>query len=144
MAESPPDAASIDLADRLEILDLYARQSHAVDSSDGEGWASTYTEDGVFHSPTYNLSARGRADLSDFARSSNDAAYARGEQFRHVVSAIVLTPAGEGRIDSKAYLVILATAKEGTRIDRSLVLHDELRRVEGRWLFSSRMSYRDS
>ncbi|SFI60967.1 MULTISPECIES: nuclear transport factor 2 family protein [Microbacterium] len=138
-----PGAWQIRVRDRLDILDLYARQSHAVDSSNGAGWAATFTDDGVFTSPTYNLTARGPDELAEFARSSNDAALARGEQFRHVVTAVMLTPVSDGRIDSKAYLMIIATSETGTRIDRSLVMHDELRRVSGRWLVSSRETVRD-
>lgn len=136
-------ATSIPAQDRLDILDLYARQSHAVDSSDGDGWAATYTEDGVFESPTYKLTARGRTELKEFAEKSNGSALERGEQFRHLITAVVLEPVGQGRIDAKAYLTIIATTKDGSRIDRSLVVIDELRKDDGQWLFLSRKTYRD-
>lgn len=136
-------AEAIDIADRLDIYDLYARQSQAVDSSDGDGWAASYTEDGVFESPTYRLVARGREELKAFAESSNNAALERGEQFRHVISSIVLTPEADGSVSSRAYLMILATDGNGTRIDRSTVVHDRLTKADGAWLFSSRRTARD-
>jgi len=143
MTESIGRARDIEVGARLDILDLYARQSHAVDSGNGDAWADTYTQDGVFQSPTYQLTARGHAELSAFARTSNDAALARGEQFRHLITGIALTPAGPDRIDAMAYLTILATTKEGSRVDRVLVLHDVLRRVGDEWLFASREVFRD-
>jgi len=129
--------------DRLEILELYGVQSHAVDGGDGEAWAATYAEDGVFESPTYQLTARGRDELRAFAENSNGAALARGEQFRHVVTGIVLDEIEEGRVRARAYMTILATTAEGSRVDRSLVVHDELVRVAGSWLFRERKVYRD-
>lgn len=143
MSEIKNTARSIDLVDRLDITDLYARQSQAVDSGDGDGWAGTFTEDGVFTSPTYSLTARGRAELKEFAETSNASALARGEQFRHVISSIAMRPAGEDRIDATTYLMITATGDAGARVDRTLVMFDELRRVDGEWLFSSRETHRD-
>ena len=52
-------------ADRLDILDLTARYNHAIDSGDGEGWAQTFTPDGVFKSARGEIV--GRADLAKFA-----------------------------------------------------------------------------
>src|SRR5215470_16358335 len=97
-------AADIPVGDRLDILDLYARQSHAVDAAQGEAWAATFTEDGVFESPTYSLTARGRRELADFARMSNKAAQGRGERFRHRVGEIMLTPVGGDNVEAIAYL----------------------------------------
>jgi len=141
--ENAGGARGIDIADRLDIYDLYARQSQAVDNGDGEGWAATYTEDGVFESPTYELVARGGGELSAFARDSNSAALERGEQFRHVVSSIVLVPESDGSVSARAYLMILATNVNGTRIDRSVVMHDRLVKVGDAWLFSARKTVRD-
>ena len=52
-------------ADTLEILDLIARYNHAIDSDDGEAYADTYTDDGVFQYP--RGSARGRRELAELA-----------------------------------------------------------------------------
>jgi uncharacterized protein (TIGR02246 family) len=143
MTDENLTARSIEVVDRLDIFDLYARQSHAVDSGDGDSWAGTFTEDGVFTSPTYNLTARGRAELKEFAETSNGAALARGEQFRHVISSIALRPSGVDCIAAKTYLMITATSDAGARVDRTLVMLDELRKVDGEWLFSSRETHRD-
>src|SRR5690606_34346694 len=131
----------LEAVDRLRILELYAVQSHAVDSSDGDGWAATFTEDGVFESPTYQLVARGRAELAAFAQSSNDAAREKGIQYRHYINAVVLTSRNDYTVDAQAYLAIMATSNSGTVIERSLVLHDELMLTDSGWLFSSRKTY---
>src|ERR1700733_10915609 len=82
--------AMIELGDRMEILDLYARQAHLIDGGDAAGWSETFTADGSFESPTYGLTAVGRTALADFAASSNSAALARGEQYRHWTSQFVI------------------------------------------------------
>ncbi|MCU1482254.1 MAG: hypothetical protein JWQ19_3040 [Subtercola sp.] len=168
-------ARSIEVVDRLDILDLYARQAHAIDSGRAADWAQCFTADGVFVSPTYNLTATGRTELTAFAESSNSAALARGDQLRHWLDAIVMTPTGSGTgggfdavrpdnapihavhadtvpidtvpIDTvhvEAYLMILATSASGSRVDRSLRVLDDLRRVDGEWYLLSRTVFRDA
>ena len=133
----------ITVEDRLAIMDLFARQSHCIDGGDAAGWAATYAPDGSFHSPTYKLTATGRAALTDFAENSNSGAKARGEQFRHHVSAVMLTPKTASEVTSVSYLMILATTLDGTRVDRSVRMFDELVKVEGEWLVASRTVLRD-
>ena len=133
----------ITVEDRLAIMDLFVRQSHCIDGGDAAGWAATYAPDGSFHSPTYKLTATGRAALTDFAENSNSGAKARGEQFRHHVSAVMLTPKTASEVTSVSYLMILATTLDGTRVDRSVRMFDELVKVEGEWLVASRTVLRD-
>lgn len=136
-------SAVLPVEDRLEILDLYARQSHHIDSGQADEWAATFAPDGVFESPTYDLVARGAAELAAFARESNAASAARGELFRHRVSDVVLTLRSDGGLDALGYLTILAVSRDGTRIDRTSRIHDRLVRVDGRWRFASRWVQRD-
>jgi SnoaL-like domain len=44
-AAAPPLSAQ----DNFEIQQLYARYNNAIDSGDAEGWAATFTPDGVFN-----------------------------------------------------------------------------------------------
>jgi hypothetical protein len=133
----------IGVEDRLDILDLYSRQSHLIDGGDSAGWAATFTEDGSFESPTYGLKAAGRDALREFAESSNGEARSRGEQLRHHASQIVISPAGPVSAAVTAYLLIVATAAAGTRIDRSVRMFDEVSKTGGRWLVGSRRVVRD-
>ncbi len=43
-------AAPLTAQDNFEIQQLYARYNNAIDSGDAEGWAATFTPDGVFNS----------------------------------------------------------------------------------------------
>jgi SnoaL-like domain len=138
----------IDLEDRLDILDMYARQAHRIDGGDAAGWASTFTEDGSFESPTYGLTAVGREALRDFAAASNGAALARGEQLRHhasqiVIDAIAVKAGSAASASVTSYLLIVATTTAGSRIDRSARMFDEVRKVDGQWLVASRSVTRD-
>jgi hypothetical protein len=134
--------AGISVEDRLVILDLYARQSHLIDGGDADGWAATFTADGVFESPTYRLTAVGHAELARFAADSNGAALARGVQLRHWIGQVVIDPA-DGGADVLAYLVIVATSCEGSRIDRSVRIVDVLTRTAHGWRVASRKVFRD-
>jgi hypothetical protein len=128
--------------DRWKILDLYARQSHYIDGGDARSWSETFTDDGRFVSPTYNLTAVGRTELCEFAESSNSAAWARGEQLRHWTSQHVLEPSGDG-VRVVGYMLIVATSATASRIDRSIVFTDDLREIDGSWLVASRVVRRD-
>jgi SnoaL-like domain len=45
-------AAPLSAQDNFEIQQLYARYNNAIDSGDAEGWAATFTPDGVFNTFT--------------------------------------------------------------------------------------------
>jgi uncharacterized protein (TIGR02246 family) len=139
-----PRASDIDVKIRLDIQDLYARASHASDASDGVGWAETFVPNGVFVTKTYDSTVEGRAALAAFIESSNGAAWDRGEQFRHLITALTMWPLPDGRIGAKAFLTITATSTAGTRIDRSVVMTDELAEHDGEWLFTRREAAPDT
>jgi hypothetical protein len=42
-------ASPLSAQDNVEIQQLYAKYNNAIDSGDGEAWASTFTPDGVFN-----------------------------------------------------------------------------------------------
>jgi hypothetical protein len=42
-------ASGLSAQDYFEIQQLYARYNNAIDSGDAEGWAATFTPDGVFN-----------------------------------------------------------------------------------------------
>ena len=136
-------ARTMTIEDRLDIVDLYARQSHAIDGGDAVGWARTFTEDGRFESPTFRLTAVGHDELERFARSSNDAALARGEHLRHWIDAVVMTRIDDLATHVEAYLMILATSAQGSRVDRSVRVIDDLAKVDDEWLLTSRVVLRD-
>jgi hypothetical protein len=136
-------AGPVSIADRLGILDTYARQAHRIDGGDAAGWAATFTPDGSFESPTYKLTAVGREALTEFAAASNSNALARGVQLRHWMSNLLYESVAPGRIRVEAYMVIFATSSEGSRVDRCVRSFDELVEVDGSWLVQTRRIQRD-
>ena len=55
----------------------------------------------------------------------------------------MLTPKTPTEVTSVSYLMILATTLDGTRVDRSVRMFDDLVKVEGEWLVASRTVLRD-
>jgi uncharacterized protein (TIGR02246 family) len=140
---SGTDVRGVPVSDRLEVLDLYARQSQLVDASDGGGWADTFTPDGEFVSVSYDMTARGRDALAAFAVESNRSAAERGDRLRHHVTDVVLERIADDELAAVAYLVITAASEAGTRIDRSVVVTDRLVRHDGAWRVARRATQRD-
>src|SRR5688572_369185 len=74
--------------DCLDIQQLYARYTHAIDGGDAEGYAALFTPDGSF---TTNV---GRDALIAFIRNRN------GANTRHLNSNLLITPTPEGATGS--------------------------------------------
>ncbi|MCU1514617.1 MAG: hypothetical protein JWO10_1707 [Microbacteriaceae bacterium] len=136
-------ATTMQVSDRLDILDLYARQCHAIDSGDGAAWAMTFTADASFASGSKGTFLSGRAEFETFVAEFYAQSVRRGEQNRELVTSVVLSPHDSDSVHSEAYVIITASAKEKVRLLRTVRLVDELVRVEGEWLFSSRLAVRD-
>lgn len=125
--------------DQLAIAQLYAQQSHAIDSGDGLAWAACFTEDGTFRSPTYDGPVSGTEDLAAFAERFAAAAADEGVTRRHWTTSLVLDPAGEDAATGRCYAFVLATAAgDRPQIERSVVFHDRLVRRGGRWQIERR------
>lgn len=137
------DRPFLSAADRLEIFDLYARQSHAIDGGEAQAWAFTFTPEGRFESPTFQLTATGHRELTDFAKNSNNLALGRGEQLRHWTNSLVLDALGPDDVQARGYLLIIAVSAGQSRIDRSLVIADRLTRTPAGWRLVSRVVIRD-
>ena len=128
--------------DAYAIEQLYARQAHAIDGGDAPTWAATFVPDGIFDSPTYKNSVRGREQLERFARDAIEQVGA-GKQ-RHVVSNLVLAPQSIEAVKTHAYMLITRTDPGASpQLLRSVVVHDVLQRLDGEWLFARRTVERD-
>lgn len=100
--------ATLTAADYLEIQQLVARYSYAVDmhGGDGSAFAALFTPDG-----SLGTQARGTAQLAEFAARTN--ADRSGPAFtRHFVTNVVINPAPEGAT-GRSYLVTLDAAEGG-------------------------------
>ena len=129
----------------LAALRLHARQSRLIDEGDAEGWAATFTADGVFDSPSYPEPARGAAALTAFARAFHDSCVATRTHLRHVVTNVDVEASGrDGEVVAHAYLQIVATPEgQDSRLVRLTTLTDRLVRHGDAWLVAHRLVRRD-
>jgi 3-phenylpropionate/cinnamic acid dioxygenase small subunit len=123
----------------VEIYQLYARQSHLIDSGEAAGWAETFTRDGSFHSPSYPQPSVGREQLIAFAESFRRSCREGEEVRRHVITNIVVDAVSTDQLRVTAYLHIVGTAADGSaRIVRMTVIADEVVRRGETWLVQAR------
>jgi len=140
-----PDAVAI------AVTRLYARQSRLIDEGDAEGWAATFTADGVFASPSYPEPVAGTAALVGFAADFRASGERTRTRLRHVVTNVDVLPApgaagDPDRVVAHAYLQIVATpAGEESRLVRLTTITDDLvREGAGRgWRVARRRVRRD-
>ena len=100
--------ATLTAADYLEIQQLVARYSYAVDmhGGDGSAYAALFTPDG-----SLGTQARGATQLAAFAAQTNKDR--SGPAFtRHFVTNVVIKPA-PGGATGRSYLVTLDAAEGG-------------------------------
>jgi hypothetical protein len=111
--------------DKYEITELVARYNYALDTGDGDAWAATFTEDGVFGTLT------GTESLAEFARDRDNA------RQRHWTNNLVID--GEGREATlSCYLHVTLVGAPGIEIVTTGLYTDQLRRVDGEWKFARR------
>lgn len=127
-----------------DIQQLYAHQSHHIDSGRRRQWAETFTADGVFDSPSYPEPIRGAAALEEFVAQFHETSATHGEICRHIVDNVAITPVGDDRLTVQAYISIVATSSDGqVRVLRLTSASDEVVHEAGRWRIARRTIRRD-
>jgi uncharacterized protein (TIGR02246 family) len=134
------------MRDRVEIDDLMWRYTRALDTGDGETYASVYTPDGQFG--TGANATKGRDALKKMvgdARARQAAAEAKGEPKRppmyHMTANHVLTFIDKDHARLDAYYITAVAANGEANpirvagVGRSV---DELVRLNGKWLIKTR------
>jgi 3-phenylpropionate/cinnamic acid dioxygenase small subunit len=131
--------------DRAEIENLQARYMFALDWQDAEAYASTFTEDGILDWARGIV--RGRAAIRaemDTIRArmfTNQSPGTSGPptRLRHMITNLVLRVDGD-RATAKAYWFEMRNdgQEHSVRIIGYGHYDDELRKVNGEWLFASR------
>ena len=121
----------------VELQQLYAAQSHAIDCGRPEDWARTFTEDGVFNSPTYDRPIVGRPALAAFA---GDVYTGLGNTIQHhYPSNLVAREVVEGSVEAQCYVLMVQTPPgENARILRSVRLIDDLVSTNEGWRIRNR------
>jgi SnoaL-like domain len=111
--------------DRDEILQLLYRYNHTIDSGDAQGWADTFTDDGVFGPPTGQV-VSGREALVDFASAVTG--------LRHVVVNPLVDI-----VDDAATVRAYHLGFQGTTLALFLSSLDEVVRTPSGWRFPKRV-----
>lgn len=125
------DAAILaELRDRFEIRELTARYNRASDTGDGEGFAGTFTADGVLVMAGQTL-CTGAGELVAFAGKP------RGTV--HVTTDSVISLDGD-EATQECTLILFRRARDGSsvRLETTGRYEDELVRTQGGWRFRRR------
>lgn len=137
-------------SDRAQIEDLQARYLFALDWQDPEAYASTFTEDGVLD--WAGGIAQGREAIREdvrgmrasFAVQEAEAAPLRPARLRHFITNVVVRIDGD-TATSRAYWMEFDNRNAEREAYSGAYGHyeDELRKVNGQWLFSKRKIYNE-
>ena len=119
--------------DLVEIQQLYARYNWTLDAGDAEGYASTFTPDGVFNSNV------GHEAIVKFANGFHTGA---GAHLRHWNTNLMILPTADGA-SGQVYLVLVDFATKPASIFTSASDSDELVKTAQGWRFKKRATKSD-
>lgn len=115
--------------DYVEIQQLYAKYAQTLDLGDAQGWADTFTADGIFGETV------GHAALKTFAEGffgNFDGAA------RHWNSQLIVTPTAEGA-DGGCYLLLVDTRTQPAGLTVAGIYADKLVKTPAGWRFQERV-----
>jgi uncharacterized protein (TIGR02246 family) len=124
------------LVDRARIRELTARYNRCFDDGDVEGFAATFTEDGVME-VAGGFTVSGRAGLEEMCRSTPYGIV-------HVTADATVEVDGDRAVQDTTILVLqrpkpdAAPEERVSSLSRTGRYHDELVRTEGGWRFARR------
>ncbi len=131
-----PRPAPLSAQDYIDIQQLYARYALLIDTGDAEGWADTFTPDGVF-----NNASRGRDALVQFVHNWRDKR--RGASLRHWNSNLVITGSTDGA-NGSVYMQLLDISTKLPTPTASYRYEDALVKTAAGWRFKTRVLHRDT
>jgi uncharacterized protein (TIGR02246 family) len=114
------------------IRQLTASYNRAFDEDRGEDWANHFTEDGFFERSNAGQSYRGRKEIAQLCSSFDYPIHGR-----HVTTDHMITVDGD-TAKQTCYLMFLDRGA-GFAVNLFAVYVDELVKVDGKWLFKSRL-----
>src|ERR1700733_11331807 len=109
-------AGKLTTDDLIEIQQLYTKYNWALDSGDAEGYASTFTPDGVFNNNV------GHDAIVKFANTFHGG---MGAHVKHWNTNLMITPSAEGAT-GQVYLVLVDFGTKPASIATSANYSDEL------------------
>lgn len=128
-------AAGLTPQDYMEIEQLYAKYNDTIDHNDGEGYASTFTKDGVFNNNT------GHDALAGFVKQWHEKM--NGGTRRHWNNNLRLTGDGKSAKGS-VYLMLVDIGTKPISIMTTASYSDELVKTADGWRFTKRTTARDA
>jgi hypothetical protein len=127
------DAKALTAQDFVDIQQLYTRYNWLLDTGDSEGYASTFTPDGVFNNNV------GHEAIVKFATTFHAGL---GSHVKHWNTNLMITPTPEGAI-GQVYLVLVDFATKPASIATSANYSDELVKTPQGWRFKKRSTKGD-
>jgi len=134
-AQQAASTTKLTTQDYADIQQLYARYNLAIDTGDGEGWASMFMPDGVF-----NTNTKGHDALVQFVRDWREKR--NGANRRHWNSNLVITPTNEGA-NGSVYLLLLDIGVRPAVPALTAIYEDRLVKTPAGWRFKSRIVHAD-
>jgi hypothetical protein len=126
------DRGALTPMDYIEIQQLYARHSIALDLGDGAARGALFTPDGFYSNLPSGHKPRPRSELARDTTARGNV----GE--RHVISTLIITPTKEGA-DGFAYLTMINSAGKV----HSGFYTDKLVKTPEGWRFAARVGWYD-
>lgn len=127
-------AGKLTADDLVEIQQLYAKYNWALDSGDSEGYAATFTPDGVFNNNA------GHDAIVKFADTFHAGL---GAHVRHWNTNLLITPSPDGA-HGQVYLVLVDFGTKPATIVTSASYSDDLVKVAQGWRFKKRATKGDT
>ena len=126
---------SLTAQDLVDIQQLYARYNWTLDAGDSEGYASTFTADGVFNNNV------GHDAIVKFADTFHAG---MGAHVKHWNTNLMVLPAADGGASGQVYLVLVDFATKPPSIATSASYSDQLVRTPQGWRFKKRQTKGDA
>ena len=128
-------AGGLSAQDYFEIQQLYARYNIAIDNGDAEGWAATFTPDGVFNTFT------GHDALVGFVKTWREKL--NGATRKHWNNNLQIT--GTSReATASVYLILVDFSTKPPSILTTATYSDNLVKTKDGWRFTKRTTKGDS
>lgn len=132
----------VNVAVHIEVQTFYAQQMRLLDALDVEGYAQTFTEDGVTDHAHRGEKVEGRAAL--IAGASAALPRYKGVAVRHWNDHYLIEEVDENTLNvSYASLVTRTTAEGQVSFEPTFSIDDVLVRIDGKLYTKSRTIHRD-
>lgn len=132
----------VNVAVHIEVQTFYARQMRLLDALDVEGYAQTFTEDGVTDHAHRGEKVEGRAAL--IAGASAALPRYKGVAVRHWNDHYLIEEVDEDTLNVTYCSLVTRTTAEGkVDFEPTFAIEDVLVRVDGQLLTKSRTIHRD-